>query len=262
MKFSISNLAWQKKEQENVLNLVRKKIKLLEFAPSLILKNLNSKKEILKTKKYWKKKDISLYSMQSILYDSKNCYLFGSKKQIDRFFIEVKKKILLAKTLNAKIIVFGSPRSKKTFGKKKKLLDKMLFEMLKKISIICEKNKITFCLEANPKIYGTDYLTHTKDAIKIVKKINNKFLKVNLDLSTVISNKENYTVFLKKDLNFIGHAQISAPKLTNLLAFNKEIKNFINKLKKYGYKKVVSIETLPIKKNNLNYIKNILKLIN
>ena len=56
MKFSISNLAWQKKEEENVLNLVRKKIKLLEFAPSLILKNLNSKKEILKTKKYWKKK--------------------------------------------------------------------------------------------------------------------------------------------------------------------------------------------------------------
>ena len=90
----------------------------------------------------------------------------------------------------------------------------------------------------------------------------NKFLKVNLDLSTVISNKENYTVFLKEDLNFIGHAQISAPKLKNLLAFNKEIKNFINKLKKYGYKKVVSIETLPIKKNNLDYIKNILKLIN
>ena len=122
-----------KKEEEEVLNLIGKKIKLLEFAPSLILKNLNLKKEILETKNYWKKKGISLYSMQSILYDSKNCYLFGSKNQIDRFFIEVKKKILLAKILNAKIIVFGSPRSKKTFGKKKKIIGYTVVRNVQKV---------------------------------------------------------------------------------------------------------------------------------
>ena len=111
-----------------------------------------------------------LYSMQSILFSTNNCYIFGNIKQRQNFYYEVKKKIILAKILKTKVIVFGSPKNKKTFGKKKDVLDKLSYEMFKKISSISEKNKITFCLEANPKIYGTKYLTHTIDAIKLVQK--------------------------------------------------------------------------------------------
>ena len=262
MKFCISNLAWNKTEENEVLNLISKKIKLLEYAPSLIIKNLSSKKDILEAKKTWKKRGVSLYSMQSILFDAKDAYIFGNKTQRDNFYKQIKKKIILASVLNTKIIVFGSPKSKKTFGRKKEILDKMSFKMFKKISLISEKNKVIFCVEANPKIYGTNYLTHTIDAINISKKINNKFFKVNLDLSTVISNNENIDYLLKKYLNFFEHAQISSPHLVDLLKYKKNIALFLRKLKQYSYKKVVSIETLRAKKNNLNYIKNIIKLIN
>ena len=261
MKFCISNLAWNKNEENTVLSLMSKKIKLLEYAPALLIKNLSLKKDILKAKDTWKKRKISLYSMQSILFDTKDAYIFGNKTQRDNFYKEIKKKIILAKTLKTKIIVFGSPENKKTFGKKKEMLDKMSFKMFKKISLISEKNKIIFCIEANPRIYGTKYLTHTIDAINISKKINNKFFKVNLDLSTVISNNENIDYLLKNYLNFFGHAQISTPNLVNLLRYKKDIAIFLRKLKKYSYKKVVSIETLRQEKNNLNYIKNIIELI-
>ena len=50
MKFCISNLAWNKNEENTVLSLMSKKIKLLEYAPSLIIKNLSLKKDILKAK--------------------------------------------------------------------------------------------------------------------------------------------------------------------------------------------------------------------
>jgi D-psicose/D-tagatose/L-ribulose 3-epimerase len=261
MKFCISNLAWKKSEENKVLSLINKKIRFLEYAPSLIIKNPALKKDILKVKDLWKKRKISLYSMQSILYNTKNSYIFGNKKQRDNFYGEIKKKIILAKILKTKIIVFGSPKNKKTFGKKKEILDKISFEMFKRISIISEKYKIIFCIEANPKIYGTKYLTHTVDAVKLAKKINNKFFKVNLDLSTVISNKENIDYLLKNHLNYFGHAQISSPNLINLLRYKKDILIFLSKLKKYGYKKVISIETLRKKRDNLSYIKNIIKLI-
>jgi len=262
MKFCISNIAWNEKEENSVLKLLKKKIKLLEYAPSLIIKNLSSKTNILKAKELWKKRKISLYSMQSILYDAKESYIFGNKKQRGNFYKEIKRKIKLAKNLKTKVVVFGSPKSKKTFGKKRDVLDKMSFNMFKKISLISEKNKIIFCIEANPKIYGTKYLTHTLNAIEIAKKVNNKFLRVNLDLSTIISNKENIDYLLKNHLNYFAHAQISSPNLTNLLRYKKDIKIFLKKLRKYKYKKVISIETLGKKKNNLNYIKNIIKLIN
>ena len=67
MKFCISNLAWNINEETNVLNLIKGKIKLLEYSPSLLIKDQTSKKDILKTKTSWKKKKISLYSMQTIL---------------------------------------------------------------------------------------------------------------------------------------------------------------------------------------------------
>ena len=134
--------------------------------------------------------------------------------------------------------------------------------MFKKISLLCEKNKIIFCLEANPKIYGTKYLTHTLDAIKLAKKIDNKYFRVNLDLGTIISNKENIEYLLKNYLIYFAHAQISSPYLINLLKYKKQIKIFLDKLSKYKYKKVISIETLRQNKNNLDYIKNIIKIIN
>ena len=215
----------------------------------------------LKAKNVWVKRKIPLYSMQSILYNTNNAYIFGNKKQRQNFYKEVKKKIVLAKILKTKIIVFGSPKNKKTFGKKKELLDKISFEMFKKISLISEKNKIIFCVEANPKIYDTTYLTHTLDAIELTKKINNKFFKVNLDLGTVISNNENIDYLLKNYLHYFGHAQISSPNLINLLRYKKDIKMFLNKLSKYKYKKVVSIETMRKSKNNLKYLTNIIKLI-
>jgi len=107
MKFCISNLAWNIHEEVNVLNLFKRKIKFLEYSPSLLISDPTSKKDVLKAKTIWKKRKISLYSMQSILFNSNNAYIFGNIKQRQNFYDQVKKKIILAKILNTKIIVFG-----------------------------------------------------------------------------------------------------------------------------------------------------------
>ena len=94
MKFCISNLAWDIKDESKILNLLKNKIRFLEYSPSLLIKDINSKKEIYKVKQVWKKKKF-LYSMQSILYNVKNSYIFGSKIQRLNFYHEVKKKLYL-----------------------------------------------------------------------------------------------------------------------------------------------------------------------
>lgn len=262
MKFCISNLAWDIKDESKILNLIKDKIKFLEYSPSLLIKDINSKNEIKKVKQIWKRRKISLYSMQSILYNVNNSYIFGSKIQRLNFYHEVKKKIILANKLNSKVIVFGSPKNKITFGKRNDELDKLALDMFKKISLISKKYKIIFCIEANPKIYGSKYLTHTLDAIKFAKIINNRYFKVNLDLGTIISNNEDVNDLIKNNLKYFAHAQISSPKLKNLIKYKKKIRDFLKILSNYKYNNVISIETLKKDKNNLNYIKNIIKLIN
>ena len=262
MKFCISNLAWTKNETKDALILLKKKkIRFLEYSPDLLLNNYNSAKDVKIVKKFWKINNIKLYSMQSILNKINNAYIFGTKNQKKIFYNEIKKKIVLAKKLGTKVIVFGSPASRKIFKNKKANLDKMAYQMFKKISLLCNKYKITFCLEANPKIYKTKYLTHTTDSINLAKKINNDYFKINLDLGTIIANKENFNNIIKKNLDLIGHVQISSPQLKNLLQYKKKIKLFIKTLKKSGYKNVVSVEMLK-NRNNLIKVNKILNLLN
>lgn len=262
MKLCISNIAWSKNQNAKVINLLKKeKIKYLEYAPDLLLNKIRSKKNITDTKKFWKKNKINLYSMQSILFNVKNAFVFGNLSQQNKFYEEIKKKIYLAKKLGSKVIVFGSPKSKKTFGKTKKELDVIFEKNIRKIIKICQNQKIIFCLEANPKIYNSKYLTHTFHALSCVKKIKNKFLKLNLDLGTIISNKESYMNLIRYNQKLIGHVQVSCPKLQNPILYKKSVKKFISVLNKYNYNKVVSIEFLKRKKTNYNDLKKIIKLV-
>ena len=260
MIFCISNIAWNENETKDVLKLLKeKRIRYLEYSPNLLLNNNFSRKKIRNVKKYWNDKKIRLYSMQSILYKKKNAYLFGEKYQRKIFFKEVEKKIKIAKSLGSKVIVFGSPASRKIFNYKKNKLDELSYDMFSKIASLCMKYKVYFCLEANPKIYKTKYLTHTNDSINLVKKINNRYFKINLDLGTIIANKENFKLIIKNNLKFIGHVQISSPYLKNLLYYKKKIDVFVKTLQNLGYKKVISFEMLKNNKNNLKVIKKVLE---
>ena len=260
IRLTVSNIAWNDPELSKIILLFKEnKIDILEFAPNILLKNNFTKKNILNVKNFWKKNKIKLYSMQSVLFGINNAYLFGNVNQKKIFLNEIKKKIKIAKNLGVKIIVFGSPKNRKIFFKKdKKLLNIEAISIFKKIAEFAEKYKIVFCLEANPKIYKCDYINITSEALEIVKILNNKYFKLNLDVGTIVKNKENVEKLIKENLNFIGHCQLSNPLLTN---FNKKNLNIHKKvillLKKYKYKKVVSIEMLSSKNNYKNVKKSI-----
>lgn len=262
MKLLISNLAWNFDENKKILKLLKKsRIKNLEFAPSLLFQNNLEKKNIIRTKNFWHNNGIKLYSMQSILYGKNNCFVFGSNKQRSNFIKEVFKKIDLAKQLGVKVIVFGSPSNKKRFNKKRIILDKIFINTLKKIALYANNKKIYFCLEANPKIYKSEYLNYTNEALKIVKKINNKYLKLNLDLGTIIQNKEKIDDLINQNIRYIKHVQISVPYLLNVLEHKQKIKELIKLLKLNKYKNNISIEMTRPKKKTYQTIQKIITYI-
>ena len=259
MKLGISNLAWLKKDNLKIVNYLNKKIKFLEYSYHNIIK-FHPGLSLKEIRKFYSKNMIPLYSMQSLLYKTKDCYIFGNLNQRKNFIKELKNKIFLAKKLGTEILVFGSPKNKKnicSFNKKQMIeIFERTFSQLAKYS---KKKKVCICIEANPKFYKTDFLTHTKEALNIVKKINNPNIKLNFDLGTAISNGEEYQNLLKKNLKFVGHVQISLPKLKNIIRKKKNIINFVKFLKKIKYKKKVSVEQIYSKKKNYD---NVLKAIN
>ena len=265
MIFSVSNLGWNKSQNLEILRfLLSKKIRHLEYAPNKLL-NFHGNKTNQQILNYYKKKNFCLLSAQSLLFGYKNSFIFGGKIQRENFTRNLKNSLKKIKFFNTKIVVFGSPTNKKSFNKNKAILDKIALKEFRKISQICKKFKIVFCLEANPKIYNCDYLIQTKDALNIVKQINSNYFKINLDIGTIIANKENLQFINKKNIKYIGHVQISVPYLKSIISkklYLKKIFFVIKMLKKLKYRKNISLETLNLStgelKKNINYI---LKLI-
>ena len=56
MKFSISNLAWQKKEEKDVLNLVKKKNQIIRICSIINSEKFKIKKRNFRNKKLLEKK--------------------------------------------------------------------------------------------------------------------------------------------------------------------------------------------------------------
>ncbi len=85
---------------------------------------------------------------------------------------------------------------------------------------------------------------------------------LNFDLGASLANKENIQSLVKKYISYIGHVQISAPRLKNLKGYKKKIKMFLNILKKKNYKKVISMEVLSQKSKNLFNLEKNIRIIN
>jgi hypothetical protein len=258
MKLAISNLAWEKKDNGNLIKYLQTQgINFLEYTPYKLFLFHKTYHEIIK---FYKKKNINLYSMQSLFFNEKNYYIFGNNFERKLFFNKLKHKINLASRLGTKIIVFGSPITRKTFGLTKRQQYNIAYNLFKKIATLCKKKKIVFCFEANPKIYGCEFINTTKEALKFVKIINNEYFKINLDLGTIIYNKENYLKLISKNINHIGHVQLSVPGLYSLKKYYKKIDKFLKALKMFKYCKTVSIEMLNLNfhliKKDIIFVKN------
>ena len=148
----VSNLAWKKSEEKKAFKILKKnKIKYLEFAPNLLFTNSFDDRAIKNVKKKCFRHGLKPFSMQSVLYNVKDAYIFGSKSQNEIFLSELKQKVRLANKLGAKVIVFGSPKNKKRFNKRKLLLDKIFVNTFKKISTFCKKKKYYYLYRTKPK---------------------------------------------------------------------------------------------------------------
>ena len=74
MEISISNIAWEKNNDEKVKSLLKKKnIRFIDLAPTKYINDISDfiEKDILKIKDYWNDSGIKIYGMQSLLFGVK-----------------------------------------------------------------------------------------------------------------------------------------------------------------------------------------------
>ena len=239
MNVTISNIAWQPENDIEMYGFLKaNNIEGIEIAPTRIFEHEPySNLENVRTFKESFKNDFNLQviSMQSICF-GKNESIFSSQVESDIIYEYTKQAIDFASVLECYNLVFGCPKNRNiNEGQEAEAID----FFCKTGEYATQKNTIV-ALEANPIIYGTNFLNTTNQAIDFVKKCNIDGLRVNFDLGTVIYNKEDLSV-LENNLQWINHIHISEPYLVEIQksSIHNELASI---LKKQNYSKYVSIE--------------------
>lgn len=249
MQLAISNIAWCSKND----CLIYSKMKELgftavEIAPTRLLdkqqpydmENIILAKEIIKKIKI--EYDLAICSMQSILYGVNYRIFYGEEERM-ALLEYLKKAIYYASEIGCRNVVFGCPRNRNIIDMENQY--QIGVEFFKSAAEFADKKNVHLSIEANPKIYKTNYINTTEEAIKLIKAVGNRSFGLNLDFGTIIQNNEDIEE-IADYIQYINHVHVSEPFLEYIRERVKH-KRLIEILKKYTYKHAVSIE---MKKTN------------
>lgn len=259
-RLAISNIAWESCEDKEMYHLMKDLcFHGLEIAPTRIITK-NPYDFIVEAKKWCEaiRKDygFEIPSMQSLWF-GRSERIFGTVGEREALVQYTQKAIEFAEALGCENLVFGCPHNRSIIDNGNK---DIAIDFFKIIGNYAYRHHTVVAMEANPPIYGTNFINTTKDAINFVEVVNSKGFLLNLDAGTMIENGETIDV-LKDKGHLINHVHISEPGLGII-----KNRNLHQELCRYlagiGYGRYISIEMkkgLSVREigNCMNYIRGI-----
>ncbi|MDB2546051.1 sugar phosphate isomerase/epimerase [Candidatus Pelagibacter bacterium] len=266
MNLSISNIAWNKSEDNEISKILNTyNINLIDIAPNKYFYPIDktTNQEIIKVKNFWKQRNIEISCLQSLLYNTQNFNIFSDNDNLNVSPLKYLEKIIkISNQLGAKNIIFGSPknRDRGTLSDIEVLSQSNFF--FRSLGDIALKYNIKICLEPNPPLYNCNFMTNTLETEKIIRIIDHEAIKLNLDIGALTINNENLDEIMVKCHDLIFHVHLSERNLIPLGNSNLDYRKIIDTIGKFKPDITLSIEMLNFKdKSNLENVENTINLI-
>lgn len=261
MRISVSNIAWSAEQDREMLPFLRTLgFDALEIAPTRLFPENPYEQppaEIECCAKSLKETyGLTICSMQSIWF-GRSERIAGSREEYNALLDYTEKAALFARVMGCRNLVFGCPKNRRVDTARD---EETVKRFLDEASSRTYAHNVTLALEANPKIYHTNFANSTEQAIQIIRELNNPGLKLNLDFGTILENGESVRV-LEDSMDLISHVHISEPYLKPV-RHRKEHSDLKQMLLINGYQQYISLEmgaqdSLETLKSSLEYIKEV-----
>ncbi|MEZ9525736.1 sugar phosphate isomerase/epimerase family protein [Enterovibrio norvegicus] len=219
MDISISNIAWQPRQDEEIALLFSRKnlrkidIALTKYFPDLLSV---SNSDVLKVKKWWASRDIEIYGIQALLFGQPSFNLFDISSQ-NAMLNYLNKVCQISFLLGASRLVFGSPKARdlSRLGQRENAHE-IACQFFRKLGNIAESHNVLMCLEPNPACYGSNFMLDTRSTLDVVKAVAHENIKIQLDTGAMLINDEVPKLLVEDFWDNLGHIHISQPSLEPL----------------------------------------------
>ena len=189
--------------------------------------------------------ELSLTSMQSLLFGVTGAHLFGSKGERDRLEQGMERAIELAGNFSIPNLVFGSPKQRIIpEGMLQEEAIEIACDVFNRLGDRARQAKTVISIESNPAGYGTNFLTRLTAADNFVTQLGHPNVATILDIGAMIMNDEfELTHELVPTIApRLNHVHLSEPYLAPAPHESRDLSQVWNALAKEDYDKYISIE--------------------
>ena len=219
MRLSISNIAWDVSEDEEVAKLLKlHEVDAIDIAPSKYFPDVArvADVDVALVKKWWAVRGFKIIGMQALLFGTVGLNLFGDKETQDRLLKHLESVCRIGAGLGATKLVFGSPKNRDRTGLTDDEVMNVAISFFRRLGDIAEHYGVFVCLEPNPACYGSNFMTDSYETADVVTKVAHSAIKMQLDTGAMSINKEDAWELLENHASLIGHIHLSEPNLLPL----------------------------------------------
>ncbi|MGD9560410.1 MAG: sugar phosphate isomerase/epimerase family protein [Oscillospiraceae bacterium] len=238
MKLAASQIAWPEEEQPQALDILKDRgFSGLEVAPGRVAGSEpydDPARFAAFAKALRASCGLSVCSFQSIWFGRQGS-IFGPERD---FFLEYTKRAMLcAQAAGVGNLVFGCPKNRVLPAGTQAAAAIPFF---KELGDFAHAHGTVLALEANPALYGTNFVNTTPEAFEMAAAVASPGFRVNLDFGTMLINGEALAS-LKGLVPRINHVHISEPELA-MVEERGAHRELAALLRSAGYTGYVSLE--------------------
>jgi sugar phosphate isomerase/epimerase len=249
MRISISNIAWDPKEDAAVAKVLNAHgVDAIDVAPGKYFLDFASAtaEDISACRRWWSDRGIKIVGMQSLLFGTQGLNLFGDAGVQDRMLAYLAHVCRIGGDLGARYLVFGSPRNRDRSGLEDGEVNDMAVSFFRRLGDIAAATGTCICLEPNPVEYGANFMTDAAATAEIVRLTDHPAIRMQLDVGSLTLNHEDPEQVLADYAPIIAHVHASEPGLKVLGDGDTNHDAVATAVRRYCPDRIVTIEMLEV----------------
>ena len=219
MRLSISNIAWDVAEDDDVATLLRRHgVNAIDIAPGKYFPEpaLADTQAMHRVKSWWAVRGLEIVGMQALLFGTTGLNVFGDIESRQALLAHLASICRIGAGVGATRLVFGSPRNRDRAGLPDAQVHEIATGFFRQLGDIAVEHGVTICLEPNPTHYGANFMVDSTETARVVQAVAHPAIRMQFDSGAITLNGEDAHDVLNRHHPLIGHVHASDPDLVPL----------------------------------------------
>jgi sugar phosphate isomerase/epimerase len=245
VKLSISNLAWDRAEDQAAISaVVRAGGSAIDVAPTKLWSDLEGTAggDVQAYASQCRSLGVRIVGLQSLLYGRPELALFGEPGQRTQALSYLERVMALGFGLGASHFLLGAPQNRRQHSKSPETCLDLAVSLCRRLAEAAAKAGAVFCFEPLAPAYGCEFVCTTAEAVELAGLVNHPAFGILLDTGVLAMNDERLEDAVTLAGPHLRYVQLAEPHLQPVDLARKT--DEIQRLRRLGYSGWISVEML------------------